>query len=162
MRTRFIARTIGALIALLLLVFLPLPAQTPTEYQPVGNMSQLMINILYPTSNAIFYIERNAPKSDSEWSLVQDQALMLAESGNLLLMPGRARDQAGWVKDAKLLIDAGNAAYKAAKAKDMPAILALNDQLNTACVSCHEDYRPAYRKRRQQNQEKQNQEQNKQ
>ena len=141
------------LAILFIAAILLLPAQTPSEYQPVGNMSQLMINILYPTSNAIFYIERNAPKNDSEWGLVQDQALMLAESGNLLLMPGRARDQAGWVKDAKLLIDVGNAAYKAAKAKDMPAIIALNDQLNTACVTCHEDYRPAYRRRRQQNQD---------
>ena len=154
-------RLTSLLAAAFFMTLAPVPAQTPTEYQPVGNMSQLMINILYPTSNAIFYIERNAPKTDSEWSMVQDQALMLAESGNLLLMPGRARDQAGWVKDAKLLIDVGNAAFKAAKAKDMPAILALNDQLNTACVTCHEDYRPAYRRRRQQNQEKQNQDQSK-
>ena len=32
-------------------------AQAPA-YQPVGSMSQLMIDILYPASDAIFYVER--------------------------------------------------------------------------------------------------------
>ena len=48
---------------------------------------------------------------------------------------------------SKLLIDVGAAAYKAAQAKDLNAVLALNEQLNTACVTCHEQYRPNYRKR---------------
>ncbi|PYS05718.1 MAG: hypothetical protein DMG12_06560, partial [Acidobacteria bacterium] len=57
------------------------------------------------------------------------------------------RDQGNWIKDAKLLVDVGAAAYKAARAKDMDGILALNEQLNTACVTCHQDYRPNYRRR---------------
>lgn len=125
-------------------------AQEPTPtYQPVGSMSQLMINILYPSSDAIFYVERNEPKTQSDWNALQNQALILAESGNLLMMPGRARDQGDWIKDAKLVVDVGNAAFKAARAKDLPAIVALNDQLNTACVTCHEQYRADYRRRRQ-------------
>src|SRR5665213_2291108 len=67
-------------------------AQAPT-FQNVGNMSQLMINIIYPTSNALFYVDREEPKTDVQWNTLADQSLMLAESGNLLLMPGRARDQ---------------------------------------------------------------------
>ena len=51
-----------------------------------------------------------------------------AESGNLLRMDQRARDQGDWIKDSKLVIDAGAAAYKAAQAKDLNAILALNEQ----------------------------------
>ena len=73
---------------------------------------------------------------------------MLAESGNLLMVGSRARDQGNWIKDAKLLVDVGAAAYKAARAKDMDAILALNEQLYTACVTCHQDYRPNYGRRR--------------
>ena len=46
----------------------------------------------------------------------------LAESGNLLMMRGRARDQGEWMKDAKALVDVGAAAYKAAKAKDANAL----------------------------------------
>ena len=122
-------------------------AQAPSSFQPVGNMSQLMVDIIYPTSDAIFYIERDAPKNDHEWGVVRMNALTLAESGNLLMIDRRARDQGDWIKDSKLLIDVGTAAYKAAQAKDLNAVLALNEQLNTACVTCHEQYRPNYRKR---------------
>ena len=121
-------------------------AQAPS-FQPVGTVSQLMIDLIYPSSDAIFYIERAPPKNEVEWNVIRAQALLLAESGNLLMMAGRARDQGNWMKDSKMLIDAGTAAYKAASAKDMTAILALNDQLNAACVTCHEQYRPNYHKK---------------
>jgi hypothetical protein len=121
-------------------------AQAPT-FQSVGTMSQLMVDIIYPASDAIFYAFREPPKNEHEWNILQGQALMVAESGNLLMLPSRARDQDKWMTDAKLLVDVGAAAYKAAKAKNMDAIVALNEQLNTACVTCHQDYRPNYRRR---------------
>ena len=121
-------------------------AQAPS-FQPVGTVSQLMIDLIYPSSDAIFYIERAPPKNEVEWNAIRAQALLLAESGNLLMMAGRVRDQGNWMRDSKMLIDAGAAAYKAASAKDMTAILALNDQLNAACVTCHEQYRPNYHKK---------------
>jgi hypothetical protein len=74
-------------------------AQAPSSFQPVGNMSQLMIDIVYPTSDAIFYVERAAPKNDREWNALRATALTLAESGNLLMMDKRARDQGDWIKD---------------------------------------------------------------
>ena len=122
-------------------------AQAPSSFQPVGNMSQLMIDMIYPASDAIFYVERAAPQNDREWGVLRATALTLAESGNLLMMDKRARDQGDWIKDAKMLVDAGAAAYKAAQAKDLDAIIALNQQLYTACVTCHEQYRPTYRRR---------------
>ena len=72
---------------------------------------------------------------------------MLAESANLLMMPGRARDQERWQADANLLREAGRAALKAAKAKDVEAVRAVNDQLYVSCTTCHEHYRPNYRRR---------------
>jgi hypothetical protein len=122
-------------------------AQAPTTFQPVGNMSQLMIDIVYPTSDAIFYVDRNPPQNDHEWNLLRAQALMLAESGNLLMMQGRARDQGNWIKDSKAMIDIGQTAFKAAQAKNLNAIRALNDPLNDACVQCHMEYRPGYHRR---------------
>ena len=125
-------------------------AQDPAGFRIVGTMSQLMVDIIYPTSDEMFYIERNPPSNDREWGAIERSALMLAESANLLMMPGRARDQGDWIKDSRLLLDAGNAAFKAAKAKDMAAIVALNEQLVTSCTTCHMQYRPNYRRRPQQ------------
>jgi hypothetical protein len=121
-------------------------AQAPAPFQPVGNVSQLMIDIIYPASDALFYIERNPPKNDHDWNVIRGTALTLAESGNLLLIGNRARDQDRWVKDTKLMIDAGTAAFKAAQKKDMQAILDLNDQLSASCTTCHVHYRPNYGK----------------
>ena len=123
-------------------------AAPQASYRIVGTMSQLMVDIILPTSDDLFYISRNPPSNDREWAAIERSALTLAESGNLLMMSGRARDKGKWIADAQLLVDGGNLAFKAAKAKDLDAILALNDQLVTACVTCHQDYRPNYRRRR--------------
>jgi hypothetical protein len=116
-------------------------------YQAAGTMSDLMVKIIYPASDAIFYITTREPKTEAEWGDLQGKALSLAESANLLMMPGRARDQDRWMQDAKLMLDAGAAAYKAARAKDVAALEAVNDQLYVSCTSCHQHYRPNYGRR---------------
>jgi hypothetical protein len=112
----------------------------------IGSMSDLMVKIIYPASDALFYIESRTPKTDTEWTILEGQALMVAESANLLMLPGRARDQQQWMADAKLMLDAGAAAVKAAKARNVEAISALSDQLLESCTSCHRHYRPNYGK----------------
>src|SRR5579863_847853 len=87
-----------------------LPAQAPA-YELVGSVREIMIDIVYPTSDALFYIERSPPKTEVEWNAIRNQALMLAESGNLLMLPGRARDQANWTRDARTMIQSARAAY---------------------------------------------------
>src|SRR5262245_50408516 len=117
------------------------------QSQPVGTMSDLMVKIIYPASDAIFYITTRTPTSESEWNDLQGKALAVAESANLLMMPGRARDQDRWMSDAKLMLDAGRAAYRAARAKDVAGLEAVNDALYTSCTSCHQHYRPGYGRR---------------
>ncbi len=133
----------------------PLPSSPPSNQgsasavtpQPASTTSELMVKIIYPASDAIFYITTRQPKTEAEWVDLQGKALAVAESGNLLMMPGRARDQGRWMQDAKLMLDAGRAAFRAAKAKDVAALDALNDQLYTSCTSCHQHYRPDYGRR---------------
>jgi len=119
-------------------------AQAPQDsFQPVATMTELMLSLIYPASNDILlFINRGAPKDDKEWAAVQRSAVVLAESGNLLMMRGRARDQNDWLKDAKMLVDVGAAAYKAARTKDLNALTALSGPLDMACVTCHKQYRP--------------------
>lgn len=114
---------------------------------PVGTMSQLMVDVIYPTSNDLFYIFREPPKNDVEWNKIRESALTLAESGNLLMGKERAYDDEGWMTDSKLLVEVGRKAYKAALIKDVKAIEDLNQELNDACVTCHTDYRPIFRRR---------------
>jgi hypothetical protein len=123
------------------------PASASPRMQPASTMSELMVKIIYPASDAIFYITTREPKTEAEWVELQGKALAVAESANLLMMPGRARDQDRWMQDAQLMLDAGRAAFRAAKAKDVAALDALNDQLYTSCTSCHSHYRTNYGRR---------------
>jgi hypothetical protein len=113
----------------------------------VGTMSELMVHLIYPTSDAIFYISSRTPTTVEEWGQLQAKTLTLAESANLLMMPGRTR--AGqWNKDARQMLDAAAAAFKAAKAKNAEGVEAASDQLYDSCVSCHKAYRKDYGKPR--------------
>jgi hypothetical protein len=131
-------------------------AQAPTAPAPlppnpflksVGTMSELMIEVIFPTSNEIFYVSRNPEKTPKDWEELRTNALMLAESANLLMASNRAKDSDVWMKDANLLWDVGNRAFKFAKAKDYEGLKALNDDLYEACQSCHVHYRPGYRRK---------------
>jgi len=136
-------RRLSSAIAVLIVLFANVALA-----QPVGTLSELMSRVLYPMADAVFYIETRTPTTEVEWNELRTKTLLLAESANLLLMPAHMRDDKQWVEDAKLLRDAGAAAYKAAKAKDVPALQALNDQLYQSCVQCHAHYRKNYGKGR--------------
>jgi cytochrome c553 len=118
-------------------------ASASAQNQPTATTKELMLDLIHPASNSILLlVNRGGPKNESEWAEVRRSALALAESGNLLGMPGRARDQGDWVKDAKMLADAGTAAYKAAQARDARALAAVAESLDASCTTCHKQYRP--------------------
>jgi hypothetical protein len=123
------------------------PSSEAPALKSIGTMKELMVNLIFPTSNEIFYVGRNEQKSEKDWLDLQNNALMLGESANILMAENRARDKDRWMKDAKLLWDAGDKAFKAAKARDLEGLKALNGDLYEACQSCHEHYRPGYRRR---------------
>ena len=70
-------------------------------------MSELMLDIIYPTSDQIFYVSRDENKTEKDWIALRRNALILAESANLLMADNRARDKDKWMKDAKLLLTSG-------------------------------------------------------
>ena len=112
-------------------------------FSPTATMKQLMLDMIYPASNdVLLLVYRGGPKDDNEWAAVRRNALTLAESGNLLMMAGRMRDQSDWMKHVKMLADAGTAAYKAAEEKNPQALAAVAAPLDASCTGCHKQYRP--------------------
>ncbi len=140
-----------------------LTAQTPTAQTPsrqereseavrsmrrVGSMSQLMVHLIYPTSNAVFYIETRTPTTNAEWGELEAKTLMFGEAANLLLMPDRIREpEEQWISDAQLLLAVGRAALRETRNRDVEALANLNDQLYQSCVSCHQHFREGYGRR---------------
>ena len=129
---------------LLLASFLLFPANAAMAQQPafkpVANLNQLMKAIIIPSSDAVFQIAMEAPQDDQAWAAVQNSALTLAESGNLLMIGNRAKDTDAWIKAAQALVDAGTVAFRAAEAKNVDALIEAGDQVYATCEGCHQQY----------------------
>lgn len=108
-----------------------------------ATVRQLMLDMIYPASNDLLLIvDRGGPKDAAEWAAARRDALNLSESGNLLMMPGRSRDQEDWVAQVKTLVAVGTSAYKAAGDKNLESLAAATGKIDAACTSCHKEYRP--------------------
>ena len=110
------------------------------ELKAVATVTQLMQAMVIPASNALFNLPRNVPEDDQGWSEVQNSAVILAESGNLLMIGSRAQDSEVWRATSRALVDAGEAALRAAQARDVESIADVGNQIIEACESCHEKH----------------------
>ena len=107
----------------------------------VATVKQLCQGVITASSDALFNVGREAPSSDYEWTVLHNDALMLAESGNLLMIGGRARDADEWMVMSQELVDAGVVAVEAVEARNTEHVLAAGDQIVVVCEKCHEPYR---------------------
>jgi hypothetical protein len=117
---------------------------------PVGTVKQIMKGIVGPAATVVFTsvsstatasgVEEKAPHTDEEWETVGNNAVALAEAGNLLMMDGRAVDKGEWIRMSKAMIDAAKVALKATEAKSADDVLASGDAINMSCDNCHRRY----------------------
>ena len=82
------------------------------------------------------------PKSDSEWKAVRNAAMVIAESGNLLMLAPRAMDRDQWMKLSRGLVEAGQRARTAAELKNRTSVFDAGAEVYDACVACHSKYMP--------------------
>ena len=130
-----------------------------------GNLLQLMRGVIYPASNVVFAAQEDPaavkpaedpstspnPLSSSYggWNAVENAGIALAESANLLTIPGRTcsngkpvpMTNADWPRFVQGLREAGMAVNKAAQSKDMDKVLEAVDTMTVACSNCHDVYR---------------------
>lgn len=106
----------------------------------IASAKELMHAIVIPSSEVVFKMASEQPKSDADWQTVRLQSLALAESANLLLMPGRGPDATTWNQMAKAQMDAALAAVKAADAKNADALDTASNNIYETCDNCHNKY----------------------
>jgi mono/diheme cytochrome c family protein len=136
------------------------------SFPATGNMNQVMRGILFPSSNVLFDVQTRDPSerrkaADSTtilgrysdvyepWILVDVAAISLAESGPVLMTPGRRCEngkpvpveRADWQQYVKDLVEVGRAAYKAAQTRNQEAVSEVTNQVSEACMKCHQVYR---------------------
>ncbi len=120
-----------------------------SAFAEVTDIKQLMNWILDPSADVIWAsageiiteagTEDLAPTTQEGWDAVRNAAAVVAEGGNLLMLPNHARPgdwqeiSQGLTRTAVLLIDA-------AERKDDDAVFKYGGQLYNVCVSCHQLY----------------------
>jgi hypothetical protein len=132
-----------SLVSLVVAVSVPLLAQrTPaTGVRTLANVRELHDLMISPASDAVFEASSNQPLDAKGWTMARNQALMLAESGNLLMVGTRLRDNGNWIKMSRAMVDAAALAASAAEKKDAMALEAATDAITVSCMECHRPYR---------------------
>jgi cytochrome c553 len=149
---------------------LSVTAQTPSTNATqivYANLNQLMRGVLYPAANVVFFPQFENPAAvkpaDQDpsmatdplkstfggWQAVENASLALAESTNLLLVPGRVCSNGvpapitdpDWTKFVQEVRDVSLQAYKAAQAKDQDKIVDLSETVAASCAHCHRKWR---------------------
>jgi hypothetical protein len=126
------------------------PVEAAPVTTPVASIKQIMAAITGPAATAVYDsvgtvvnaegIKETAPQNDEEWAALAGTAAALAESGNLMLTPGRAVDDGDWVTMTQAFIAASIEAVKAAEARSTDGILTAGSNINETCDTCHERY----------------------
>jgi hypothetical protein len=136
------------------------------EAQPLMTVNQLMHAILFPLGNAVFFAQAEDPDAlprDPQpssspnpltglyggWQAVENSALALAETADLLLIEGRTCSngevvnvaEADWIRFVDDYRDQSVAAYEAALTKDLDAMVEASGNLSESCLACHRVYR---------------------
>lgn len=131
----------------------PAQAETPAApLAPVVDVKRLMSGMVDPSADVVWQsvaitLDRDGehhkrPSNDEEWLAVQNHAMIVAESANLLMIAPRARDAGEWMTTARQLREAAAKAYQAALNRDAEAILRVGGEIYDACVACHKKYLP--------------------
>ena len=80
------------------------------------------------------------PETEEDWLAVTGAAMTLMESGNLLMLGTRKRDDEAWIQYSQEMIDASAIALDAAQRRDPQAVFDSGEIVYTACNNCHNLY----------------------
>ena len=134
-----------ALVALAGCMEEPPPEETMT-FEVVTDIRETMEWILEPAAEVIWdsagFIITEAgeqdlsPTTDEGWAKVVHASALMAEAGNLMMIPGRSAGD-DWNSHAAKMTAAGKQAMAAALAQDADALFDAGGQVYQACRSCH-------------------------
>lgn len=130
------------------------PPATDLPVQPVGDMRETMNWVLDPAADAIWgatgYVmtaegeEDLTPTTDEGWAAVRHGAAVLAEGGNLLLMPHLMPvgepGPAPWIEFSHGMTRIAEQAIEAVDNRDSEALFEIGGHLYNVCVACHQVY----------------------
>lgn len=112
-----------------------------SEAVPVEeSMHEFMEYVFQPTYRRLKQSMAAAPDDNNGWKAIKSDALILAESCNLLYGRKPAEQAADWVKHTTAAKNHGAQLYKAGKTKDFEAATAAYRLMLDNCNACHRQF----------------------
>ena len=123
----------------------PAPRVTP-KFEVIAETSLLMDGLNLPNYHSLEKLLKQKPADADTWTFMRGQSLLIAETGNLLLLrPPRNGGRDAWNQDAMdLRTAAGDLAHKAGD-RDYEGSVAGLKRVASVCNRCHETFRVATR-----------------
>ncbi len=122
----------------------------PVAFNTEADVHTLMVHVVDPASDHVWdssgWVDTaegttdRLPKEDAGWKRAADSAAIVAEAGNSLMLPGRARDQGEWMTYARQMSLASTKAMKAAEAHNGQGLFDAGGEMYVACNLCHAKY----------------------
>lgn len=116
------------------------PAKKPAASRTAPATVKQLMEAIESASNVVYAVAVEAPKTSEDWTKVEQNASMLTENGNLLTIGDYAKGRRDWIKWARALVAASAKAVKAAKKKNVDAVLDAGDEIQASCEACHARY----------------------
>jgi len=129
-----------ATIAIVVAVLTAGTAASQDANKAAQTVKDVMQTMTIPASGAIFSAASEPPKDETQWVALRTSAATLAESGRLLTMTARAKDDHDWTEMARALVTEAEATFKAIDAKDPDTLSQASDSLYLTCETCHARY----------------------
>ena len=112
-------------------------AEAP-PYQMIATSKQIMAAVQKPAMDSLTAMGKaGGPKDEKEWEVAAQNAAVLAETAQLLLLGTRPKDQDIWLKSSQRLQAAATDSTKAATDKNLDAWKTSLNGMAGACRSCH-------------------------
>jgi Cytochrome C' len=109
---------------------------------PVAETKLVMEGIAHANYQGIQRQLQQKPEDGDTWTILRGQALLVAESGNLLMIrPPKNDGQGVWMQRAADLRDAGAMLAKQAGNRDYERSKAAFDDMTNTCNRCHQTFR---------------------
>jgi hypothetical protein len=125
----------------------------PPPFEEAVNLREVMLHVIEPAAEKYWDsvgtvmdldgTQEIAPSTTEEWIAVENAAATLAEAGNLLLIPGRYRDDPRWAQYSSAMIERGRIALAAADSRDTDAVFEAGGNVYVVCADCHAAFAPA-------------------
>jgi hypothetical protein len=119
----------------------PVPRGQP-RLEPVAETKLLMEGLAQANFKGLDRLLQKKPADVQTWTFARGQALLIAETGNLLMLrPPRNEGEAAWLQRATELREAATALARSAAARDYDASQRGLVNVANACNRCHQTFR---------------------